>query len=389
MSDTKIDLPKVDQNGNQEDGNTVKVDLSIDPNLSAEEKAAAEKAKAEAAEAEKKKAEEEAAAKAAAEAVAASEELTDEQKAAKAKEEAEVKKKAEEEAEAKRKAEEAAKAGDNSNELDPSLKKLAEFMKETGGSLEDYVSLNRDYSTVDSLTLLSEYYKSTKPHLNPEEISFMLEDAFDYDEETASEGDIKRKKLAMKEEVAKAKQHFENAKSKYYEDVKANPQLTEAQKEAITFYEQYNSKAESDKALREKRSTVFNEKTNALFSEEFKGFEFTIGDQKHVFNVKNASEVKESQSDLNNFVGKFLNEDNVLGDAAAYHKSLFAANNADAIAEHFYNQGKADGVKESIESSKNINMNRHRTHTAEINGVKVKAVSGNNSNSLKLRIKKR
>ena len=300
--------------------------------------------------------------------------------------EEEIKEKAEELAE---QAEEAvAEADQTGKPLPENIQKLVDFMNETGGGLEDYVRLNQDYSKLDNISLLKEYYKQTKPHLNSEEIEFMMEDAFSFDEEEDEPRDIKRKKLALKEQVAQAKSHLENAKTKYYEEIQYGNKLTSDQQKAIDFFNRYNKESKEQKEINEKQTRTFLNKTNQLFNKDFKGFEYNVGEKKFRFNVKDASTVKENQSDISNFIGKFLDKNNEIQDAKGYHKGLFTAMNPDAIAKHFYEQGKADALKESIAKSKNVSMDPRQEFNSQINtgGIKVK-VLGNNSNDFKFRIK--
>jgi hypothetical protein len=261
-------------------------------------------------------------------------------------------------------------------------------MNETGGSLEDYVRLNQDYSQLDNLSLLREFYKQTKPHLNSEEIDFMMEDAFSFDQDVDEDIDIKRKKLALKEQVAQAKSHLEGAKTKYYEEIQYGNKLTNDQQKAIDFFNRYNKESKEQQKIAEKQTRTFLNKTNQLFNKDFKGFEYNVGDKRFRYNVKDTSSVKETQSDINNFVKKFLNKNNEMEDTKGYHKSLFTAMNADAIAKHFYEQGKADALKESIAKSKNVSMDPRQEFNSQINtgGIKVK-VLGDNSNDFKFKIK--
>jgi len=272
--------------------------------------------------------------------------------------------------------------------LPENIQKLVDFMEDTGGSLEDYVKLNRDYSDLDNLSLLKEYYKQTKPHLNSEEIDFMMEDKFSFDEDLDEDIDIKRKKLALKEQVAEAKQHLDGAKSKYYEEIKAGSKLTKEQQKAIDFFNRYNKESKEQKEVAEKQTRTFLNKTNQLFNKNFKGFEYNVGEKRFRFNVKDADNVKETQSDINNFVGKFLNKNNEMEDTVGYHKGLFTAMNPDAIAKHFYEQGKADALKDSIAKSKNISMDPRQEFNGQIStgGIKVR-VLGDNSNDFKFKIK--
>ncbi len=280
-----------------------------------------------------------------------------------------------------------AEAQETGKELPENIQKLVDFMEETGGSVEDYVRLNQDYSKYDDNSVLREYYKQTKKHLTDEEISFLMEDSFLIDEEEDTERDIKRKKLAFKEQVASARSHLDGQKSKYYKEIKAGSKLTPEQQKAVNFFNRYNKESEENQKVVEQQAKTFKLKTDGLFNKNFKGFSYDVGDKKYRFNVKNTNEVKETQSDINNFVKKFLNKKNEMEDAAGYHKSLFTAMNADAVAKHFYEQGKADALKESIAKSKNVDMQpRQAFGGVEAGGIKVRAL-GDNSNDFKFKIK--
>lgn len=277
----------------------------------------------------------------------------------------------------------------NGIQLPENIQKVVDFMTETGGTLEDYVKLNTDYSSLNEDQLLREFYQSTRPDLDSDEIEFLLEDKFMFDEDYEDEKEIKRKKLARKEELLKAKSHLEGLKSKYYAEVKAGSKLNPEQQKAIEFFNRYNKQAEEESKIGERQKSIFEAKTKEVFSNEFKGFEYNVGEKKYRFNVKNADEVKNTQSDITNFVKKFLNDKNELADAKGYHKSLFTAMNPDAIANHFYEQGKADAMKESIAKSKNIDMNSRGVHeqVTNNNGWTIRSVNGVEASEFKIKIK--
>ena len=271
--------------------------------------------------------------------------------------------------------------------LPENVEKLVKFMEETGGTVEDYVRLNADYSNVDNDTLLKEYYKQTKPHLDMEEINFLLEDNFSYDEELDEERDIRKKKLARKEEIAKAKSFLEETKSKYYDEIKLRPGVTQDQQKATDFFNRYNEEQKTVQAQHDK----FKSSTKNFFNQEFKGFDFSVGEKKFRYGVSNTEDVANSQSDLTNLIGKFLDNKGEVKDFKGYHKAIYAAQNADTIANHFYEQGKADAVKDMMAKSKNISNEPRPTSSGDvfINGLKVKAISGVDSSKLKLRINKK
>jgi hypothetical protein len=271
--------------------------------------------------------------------------------------------------------------------LPENIQKLMDFMEETGGDLNDYVKLNQDYSKLDDQNLLHEYYKQTKPHLDNEEINFLMEDTFSYDEDVDDDRDIRRKKLALKEQVASAKSHLDGQKSKYYDEIKAGSKLTGEQQKAIDFFNRYNKESEATQKTVKTNSDIFTQKTEKVFNDKFKGFEYNVGDKKYRFNVNNAEEVKNTQSDISNFTKKFLDKNSALTDAKGYHKSLYTAMNADAVAKHFYEQGKADAMKNSIAKAKNVDMNPRQSHgKIEAGGLKFK-VLGDDSSDFKFKIK--
>ena len=273
-------------------------------------------------------------------------------------------------------AEAVVEAQETGRDLPENIQKVVDFMDETGGSLEDYVKLNTDVEALNEEQLLMEYYQNTKPHLDVSEINFLLEDKFSYEDEVDEERDIKRKKLAKKEELANAKNHLNGLKTKYYEEIKAGSKLAPEQKKAVDFFNRYNKNQE----VADKQTKTFNNKTNQVFNDDFKGFEYNVGDKRYRFNVKNPNEIKDKQGNINNFVKKFLDKNNEMEDAAGYHKSLFTAMNPDAIANHFYEQGKSDAMRQSIASTKNISMDPRKAQgAAPKSGTTYKSVDSDGS----------
>jgi len=270
-------------------------------------------------------------------------------------------------------------------ELPEGVDKLIKFMEETGGDVQDYARLNADYSNIDSDTLLREYYKQNKPHLDVEDVNLLLED-FTWDEEVDEEKDIRKKKIAYKEEVAKAKNFLEQTKSKYYEEIKLRPGVTQEQQKAMDFFNRYTEEQKRNEAVRE----GFINTTKNYFSDDFKGFDFKLGNKKVRYGIKDPNSIAESQKDLTDFVGTFLDKNGQMKDPAGYHKAIYAARNADTMATHFYEQGRADAIKEQVAKTKNITTEPRQTAPGDVfvNGLKVKAISGLDSSKLKIRTKK-
>ena len=270
--------------------------------------------------------------------------------------------------------------------LPENIEKVVDFMKETGGTLEDYVRLNADYSNVDNDTLLREYYKQAKSHLDSSEINFMIEDNFAFDEEVDEEREVRKKKLAYKEEVAKAKGHLEGLKSQYYEEIKLRPGTTQDQQKAMDFFNRYNE----EQSTAQQHHEDFKSNTKDYFSQDFKGFDINVGEKKFRYGVKNPSEVATKQSNVSNIIKKFLNNDGSVKDVKGYHKAMYAADNIDSIAKHFYEQGKSDATKDIVAKSKNISADVRETPNSEVmaGGFKVKAISGLDSSKLKIKTRK-
>ena len=371
----KVDLTKVKDEQVTKEDNVTKVDLSKEEEKPKEEVKEEEKVIEEVKEEEKPKEEVKE------EETPVLEEITDEEEKPIEEETQEV---ADEVNEAMKEAEETGEP------LPENIQKVVDFMNETGGSLEEYVRLNQDYSNYDDNQLLREYLKQTKPHLDDEEISFIMEDLYSWDEEVDEERDIRRKKLALKEQVANAKNHLDGLKSKYYEEIKAGVKLTPDQQKAVDFFNRYNEENDVRTKEAEETRNVFMSETDKLFNKEFKGFEYNVGDKKYRYNVKEADKIKESQSDIGNFASKFVDKKNRLIDPKGYHKALFTANNPDAIANHFYQQGKADAIKDSMAKAKNVDMDARQTHgnVIEAGGIKVRAISGDDSRKLRVKMRK-
>ena len=276
-------------------------------------------------------------------------------------------------------------------ELPENIQKVVDFMNETGGTLEDYVRLNTDYASLNEDQLLREYYQATNPHLDKEDIDFMLEDKFSYDEDLDDEREIRRKKVERKQALANAKSHLEGLKSKYYDEIKMGSRLNPEQQKAIEFFNRYNKESEESAKIAERQASRFKQESDKVFSDKFEGFDYQVGDKKYRFRVKNAGEVKQTQSDINNFIKKFLNEKGEMSDAKGYHKSLFTAMNPDQVAQHFYEQGKADALKESMAKAKNVDMNPRGVHESVTtsNGWSIRALDeGTSASKLKVRFRK-
>jgi hypothetical protein len=283
-----------------------------------------------------------------------------------------------------------AEAAETGVELPENIQKVVDFMNETGGTLEDYVRLNTDYSTLNEDQLLREYYQNTNPNLDNEDINFLLEDQFSFEEDIDDEKDIRRKKLARKQALAEAKNHLEGLKSKYYNEIKMGSRLTSEQQKAVEFFNRYNKESEETAKIAEQRAARFKSESAKVFNDKFEGFDFNVGEKKYRFSVKDAAQISETQGDINNFIKKFLNDKGEMQDARGYHKSLFTAMNADQVAQHFYEQGRSDALKDSVAKSKNVDMGSRGVHESvtAANGMQFRVLNpGEGSSKLKVKLR--
>ena len=270
-------------------------------------------------------------------------------------------------------------------QLPENIEKLVNFMSETGGTVEDYVTLNKDYNKYDDKLLVREYYKKTRPHLDDEEINFVMQDNFSYDEEVDEERFVRKQKLAYKEEVAKAKNFLEQMKSKYYDEIKLRPSVTNEQKKAMDFFQRYNKEQETLSQARNE----FLTNTKNFFTNDFEGFNFEVGEKRFKYKINNPSAMIDTQSDVAKIIGKYTDDVGNIVDMNGYHKALYAARNVDKLAEHFYEQGKADATRDIVAKSKNINQDPKPVAGGETlpNGWKIRAISGVDSSKLKIKKK--
>lgn len=263
------------------------------------------------------------------------------------------------------------------------------FKKETGRGLEDFYRINQDFSNESPERLLATYLKELNPELDDEDIQYEMADRFSYDETLDDERDIKKKKLAFKKELTKATKYFEEQKEKYRTPLESigTPSISPEDREALESYKQYLNQASAQQQELAKKSEYFVQKTNELFSNEFEGFKFGIGDKDLSWKPGNAEDLKNKQLDISKFFNSFVDENGYIKDAKSYHKTIAVAMNPDSFARFFYEQGKADAIDETAKQTKNIDMGSVRTtgQPIEKGGFKVTSLDSEHGNRLKIR----
>ena len=275
-----------------------------------------------------------------------------------------------------------------SEDIPEDVSAYLKYRKETGRGFEDYVKLNRDFTSMEENTLLREYYKFTEEDLDSEDIDTIMEE-FLYDEDLDDESDIKKKKLAKKKVLSKARKHFEKQKEYYKQPLESSGSLSQEQEEELGAYRKYIESANTQKQETERRQTWFTEKTDELFNSEFKGFEFKLNDKNVSFKPGSAEELKKLHSNPMNFVMKYLDDSGLLKDPSGYHRALAVAMNPERFAKFFYEQGKSEATEDVMRKTKNVNMSERRTpEVTSKGGMKIKAVSSTSSRGLKIRSKK-
>jgi len=281
-------------------------------------------------------------------------------------------------------------AREEATELPEDVSSYLKYKKETGRGIKDFIKLNEEIDDSDPQSLLAQYYAQTESDLDSEDVQFMIDERFSYDEDLDDESDVKRKKLAIKKELAKAKKFFEEEREKYRAPLESSGMATSAEdQEASKAYKEYMAQAQSVQEENQKRYEWFQQKTSEVFGDGFKGFEFAVNDKTLVYSPAEAAELKKSQSDIMNFIGKFANEDGLIEDAKGYHKALAVAMNPERFAKFFYEQGMSAAVDDVTRKSKNINMDiRQSPQNISKGGMNVKSLSNDSGRGLKIRSNK-
>lgn len=286
--------------------------------------------------------------------------------------------------------EEITAAREEAEELPEDVAAYYKYKKETGRGIDDFVKLNRDIDSENPDKLLRDYLMATEKGLDSDDIDSLMEE-FKYDEDFDDEADIKKIKINKKKTIAKAKEYFESEKEKYRIPLESSgSSISEEDARALEEYKQYVEQATTYEEEARRKSEWFTQKTNEVFGGEFKGFEFSVDDNKKVsFSPGDAAELKSMQENPQNFIQKFLDEDGLLKDAVGYHKSLAVAMNPEKFAKFFYEQGKAEAVDDVMRKTKNVNMSERRTpEVTSKGGTQIKALDTNSGRGLKIRSKK-
>ena len=279
---------------------------------------------------------------------------------------------------------------ESSPELPEDVEAFFKYKKETGRGLNDFMQLNKNYDEMDSDVLLADYYKQTEEGLDEDDINDLIDSKFGYDEDLDEESLVKKQKLAKKRELNKAKKFFKEQQEAYKVPLESSKEPADAKyDEELRSYRDKMKEAESVEAENQKKREWFSKKTDDLFTDEFKGFEFNVNDEKITFKPADAAELKKSQQSPMNFINKYIGEDGLLSDAAGYHRSLSIAMNPDKFAKFFYEQGQAAAVDGMAKKSKNIDMDTRRApEVTKKGGMQVRSLNQDSGRGLKIRSKR-
>ena len=280
-------------------------------------------------------------------------------------------------------------ARQQNEELPEDVASFFKFKKETGRGMQDFMKAQQDVENISDTELISTYWSDTKPHLDSEDVKFEFNKKFGYNEDEDDESLVRERKIAKKAELAKAKTHFNDVQAKYKTPISESGEggFSKEDYEEFTAYKEAQNQARTQQ---EEKSRYFTEKTNDVFNDEFEGFNFTINDNNFSYKPGEANKMRESQSDLQNFMKQHLTDEGYIADARKYHRALAAAMNPDAFARYFYEQGQSDQVTESAKRSKNINMGddlRRSPQGKVSSGFKVASVPTSHGNGLRIRSK--
>ena len=277
------------------------------------------------------------------------------------------------------------------NDLPEDVSKYLNFKKETGRGFNDFVKANKSYDDLNDDQVLEEYYSLTEEDLDNEDIHYLVESKFSYDEDIDDESEIKKKNIAKKRELSKAKKYLNDFKEKYSIPLESSGKAVSNEiQEELDAYKKFIQESKTVKEANHKKNEYFSKKTNEVFNSEFKGFEFQVGDKKIGYSYGDANEMKAKQMNLENFIGKYVGDDGLISDAKGWHKALSAAMDPERFAQYFYEQGKSDNMGDISKKSKNINMNvRNTPQVIGDTGFKARAVGEDNGKGLRIRSKNR
>ena len=279
-------------------------------------------------------------------------------------------------------------ARETAPELPEDVAAYYKYKQETGRGLEDFIKVNRNLDEADGDSLLKEYLLLTEDGLDAEDVEMMMED-YKYDEDLDDEADIKKAKLAKKKAIAKAKKYFEEQKEKYQAPLESRGAGSLEDSEEYQAYKQYVEQAKTYQEEQKRRKEWFDEKTNEVFSDGFKGFEFSIDDKSYVYTPGDRTELKKLQQTPEAWLNKYLDDKGLVKDAAGYHKSLAVAMNPEKFARFFYEQGQANAVDDVMRKTKNINMSeRSAPQTTTKGGLKIRAVNQDSGRGLKIKTRR-
>ncbi len=273
--------------------------------------------------------------------------------------------------------------------LPDEVSKYLDFKKETGRGFEDFIKANKSYDNLEDDQILKEYYSLTESDLDSEDIEYLMEDKFGYDEEVDDDRDIKKKNISKKRELAIAKKYLSKLSETYKTPLESSGgSYSEEQLKEINAYKEYVQKAQTEAESNKRKSEYFQKKTDEVFNSEFKGFEFKVGDKNVIYSSGDANEIKSKQVNVQSFINQYIGEDGLVNDAQGWHKALNAAMNPDKLAQYFYEQGKADAIGDVSKKSKNINMNLRQTpQSSPQKGFQARAVSTDSGRGLRIRSK--
>ena len=276
---------------------------------------------------------------------------------------------------------------ESNDDLPEDVNAFLKFKKETGRGIEDFIAVNKDYDKANPDDLLYDYWKQSKPHLDNEDIDFELDSKFGFDEEIDEDDEVRRRKIAKKEELVKAKEYFGKQKEQYHMPLESRADgVPDADKEGYEAYRKYVEESKGLQDVSEKKRKIFEEETGKVFNKDFEGFKFAVEGKDLLYKPAEADKLRDSQSDINNFITSHLDDEGVIKDAAAYHRSIAVATNPESFAKFFYEQGKSDAVDDYSKESKNIDMNvRSAPEALSKGGFKVTALSEDHGNRLRIR----
>jgi len=226
-------------------------------------------------------------------------------------------------------------------ELDPAVKVIADFVAETGRSVEEwfaYQSLNP--SEMDDVSVMRNNLQRQYPDLSNEDADLLLENKYKLDTDLNTEQDARLGSLQLRMDAQNARKELESVRSNYLAPVaKAEPAQAPVQEEI--------------------ESPITSEWISAMsnVADDMEALEFNVGkDQSFAFGISDTykAELKQSNAKMDEYFDQYVSD---AGDwdfeKLNVHRTILdnIENIVDAAFKQGLSQGTSNVVKQAVNPS--------------------------------------